>query len=499
VTETTRALADHGVHSQARVVVREHAWTIGIWLAMAGWSVALFALVRQAYLSFDLAHFDLGNMVQAVWSTTQGRPLESTTAAGEQAARLGAHVDPVLLLLAPLWAVVPSPLTLALAQVVAVSLGALPLFWLGRRHLGCERAAGLLALAYLASPWIAWSAYDAIHPKTLAIPLFLFAVWFLDSDRLGAFAVVAVLTAASGELMGITIAGLGIWYALARGRRTAGLFIAAAGTAWSLVALYVVVPAFSGGRESAYFGLYEGVGGSPTGIVRTAVTDPMTIASALFGAHELLYLLLLSAPLLAMFVLSPWLALVASPQFVVNALADTAGPTDPRHHYIAAVIPFLFAAAAIGIGRLGSARVVPVAGAVLVISVAFSVLLGPWPFSVVQVPIRYDVEASPRHEEALRRAAAAVRDDAAVSATNKVGSHLAARRYLYTVPVLRQNTEWVVLDTHDTWVSYRDYPYLAERPRSELLAFRDRLAESGKWTTVVDADGVYVFRRAASP
>ena len=84
-----------------------------------------------------------------------------------------------------------SPLALAFAQIAVVSLGALPVFWLGRRHLGSENAvAGLLALGYLAYPWTATSAVGAIHPVTFAIPLLLFCVWFLDTNRLLPFAAV---------------------------------------------------------------------------------------------------------------------------------------------------------------------------------------------------------------------------------------------------------------------------------------------------------------------
>ena len=75
-------------------------------------------------------------MVQPVWSTAHGRPLEVTNGAtGEQMTRLGQHVDPILALLTPLWVVAPTPLTLVAVQVVAVSLGALPVYWLARRHL----------------------------------------------------------------------------------------------------------------------------------------------------------------------------------------------------------------------------------------------------------------------------------------------------------------------------------------------------------------------------
>jgi uncharacterized membrane protein len=478
----------------------ERIGTITIAAAMGIWSLALVALVRDQFETFRIGRFDLGNMVQAVWSTTQGRPLEATTATGEQASRLGTHVDPILAALAPLYALVPSPMTLALVQVVAVSLGALPLLWLGRKHLASERAAVLLALAYLASPWIAWTASDAMHPKTLAIPCFLFAVWYLDENRLLPFGIAALLAAACGELMGLTIAALGAWYALARGRRRAGAAIAVAGAAWTLVALEVVVPAFSGGA-SPYYGLYASVGGSPAGIVRTAFADPLAILAALTGRDELLYVLLLAAPLLGLFVTSPALAAVAVPQIAVNMLADASGPTDPRHHYIAGVVPFLAAATVLGIGRLASARRVAAAAAVLATSVALSLLFGPWPVSVDRAPLRYELEAPAGHAEVLRRAAALVPDGLPVTASNKVGSHLAERRYLFVVPVLGNDevrAEWVVLDTYDRWLSYRSYPFLVERPREELEAFREQLLVDAEWVVRFSEAGVYVFERRRS-
>ncbi len=189
---------------------------------MAVWTSLLFTVTRDAYLEFRVGRFDLGNMVQAVWSTTQGRPLETTNGStGEQIVRLGGHVDPFLVLLTPLWMVWQSPLALALAQVVAVSLGALPVFWLGRRHLGSERIAALLALGYLAYPWVAVTAIASIHPVTFAVPLLLFCIWFLETDRLVPFAACAVLVLSTGELMGLSVAALGIWFALARGQRRA--------------------------------------------------------------------------------------------------------------------------------------------------------------------------------------------------------------------------------------------------------------------------------------
>jgi uncharacterized membrane protein len=490
----TSAGGFRAVGSPARVgtAVRERAWAIAIWAAMIGWTAVLFAIVRGAYLDFRLGRFDLGNMVQAVWSTTQGRPLEYTHGStGDQIVRLGAHVDPFLVLLAPLWVVWPSPLALALAQIAVTSLGALPVFWLGRAHLGSERAAGLLALGYLAYPWIATSAIGAIHPVTFAIPLLLFCIWFLDTDRLVPFAVCALLAMSTGELMGLPIAALGVWYALARGRRREGSVIAFAGAAWTFVAVYFVVRHFAG-ESSMYYGFYDEVGGSPQGVVRTLFTDPGTVLRALVESHDIVYVVWLGLPLLFLFVLSPGLALVGLPQLLANALSDFRSMTDARYHSVAAIVPFLIAATVFAISRIRPERRVLAASAVLVVSASLALVVGPWPRAVGMTPLGGRASLSENKIEALRDALARVPEGAPVTSSNEVGAHLSGRRQVYSVPVLGE-AEWVVVDVDEPWVTRPDSPILTSHPEV-VRAFVRRLGRDPGWTRVFERDGVLVFR-----
>jgi uncharacterized membrane protein len=452
-------------------------------------------VVREAFLGFRLGRFDLGNMVQAVWSTTDGRPLEMTHGStGEQVVRLAAHVDPFLVLLAPVWMVWSSPLALAFVQIAAVSLGALPVLWLGRRHLASERAAGLLALAYLAYPWVATSAVGAIHPVTFAIPLFLFCIWFLDGDRLLPFALCAIVAMSTGELMGLPIAALGVWYALSRGRRRAGWLIAIAGFAWSFVAVYFVVRHFAG-DSSMYYGFYDHVGGSPQGVVRMLLTDPVTVLRALVEGHDVVYLVWLALPLLFLFLLSPGLALVGLPQLLANTLSDFRSMSDPRYHSVAAVVPFLLAATVFGIARLRPARQVPAAAAVLVVSAVLTLVVGPWARAVGGVPLGGREGVPAARASALAEAIALVPGGAPASVSNSVGAHLSARRYVYSVTMLGR-AEWVVLDLDDPWVVRPDSPILTHHPE-EVAALARRLEADPAWRAVFERDRVVVFRKAA--
>ena len=478
--------------------LREPPWPLLVWAAMLGWFAVLFFLVREHFLEFKLQRYDLGNMVQAVWSTAEGRPLETTLATGDQAARLAAHVDPILVLFAPLWIVWPSPLSLAAVQIAACALGALPVFWLGRRHLDSESAAGLLTLAYLAYPWLAWTAIDAIHPVTLAIPLSLYAIWFLDSKQLWAFVFCAVLIAATGELMGAPIAILGLWYWLSRGRRRAGIAIACAGVVWTVICLKVIVPYFSG-SESPFYSYFTAVGGSPEGVLRTVFTDPGAIATALGTGRDLVYLLALAVPLAGAFLLAPTLASVALPQLVANGLSSIEGTTDPSGHHVAGVIPFLIAASVLGLARVPSARRVAVTAAVLALSLGFSFALGPWP----GMPAQRSPYGAPSADrvDALRDAVMLIPNEAPVAATTKAGSHLSARRYFYSVPVLRR-AEWVIVDLRDRWLPLppldSDRPTWGREDPALLEAFRVRLETSSDWRKVFERSGVFVFRKVPS-
>ena len=151
---------------------------------------------------------------------------------------------------------------------MGVALGAVPVFLLARKHLGSEWAGLGFALVYLLYPPTQWLVVDDFHPVAFATPLLLGAIWFLDEERLLPFALFAGAACLTKEQIGLVVAMLGIWFAVAHGRRRAGAVIAAAGVAVAIVAVAVVVPHFAPGGGSPFEGRYAAVGGSPAGIVR---------------------------------------------------------------------------------------------------------------------------------------------------------------------------------------------------------------------------------------
>ena len=462
--------------------------------AVAAFAAGFAALAVMQQRAFETGRFDVGNVTQAVWSTAHGDFLEMTGLTGRQISRLGAHFDPLLAAFAPLWWVWPDPSLLLVSQAVAVALGAIPVFRLARRHLGSERAALGLALVYLLYPATQWLVVDDVHPVALATPLLLFAWDFLDRDQIRNFAVAAALACLTKEHVGLTVAMLGLWYAVAHDRRRTGAVIALLGTATAILATAVIVPHFHPGDSAPFADRYANVGGTPTGILETALTDPVSLVGEATSGRDLGYLLDLLVPLAGLPLLAPLAAATALPELAANLLSSSRTQTSIHFHYTATAIPGLIVGSIFGAARLARwlgprNRYVP--QGLVVVTLLGGVAYGPLPLWR-HVPLGEHVGARDhllsRRDAAARRAVALVPSGAPVSATNLLGAHLSARRRVFSFPVLRE-ARWLVVDSKR--LSYLDQ---AVAPIRGARALR-RIRSDPRWRVVFAEQGILVLRR----
>jgi uncharacterized membrane protein len=461
-----------------------------LWTAIGAYAAGFSALSILRHRAFSTGRFDLGNMVQAVWSTAHGHPLQITGLRGDQISRLGAHFDPILAALAPLWLVWPSADALLVVQAVAVAFGAMPIFWLARKHLGSDRIALGFALAYLIYPPTQWLTLNEFHPVALACPLLLYAIWFLDEGRLLPFAACALVAATTKEEIALVVAGLGIWYALAHGRRWTGAAVAAAGVAVALIAIEVVIPHFNRAGTSSFFTRYSEVGSTPGGIVHTALTDPWKIVTTAVTGRGLGYLAQLVLPLALLVVLAPLALIAAVPELAVNLLSAATTQTSIRFHYTAGLIPVLIAAAVFGAKRLPPR--IPVATIVVVTALLANYLLGPVPlWRYFPGGEQHQARAADvsEHDRIAARALRLIPPHAVVSATNSLGAHLSARPRVLSFPYL-QDAQWVAAD--ETAPGYADR--LAPLPTAVQLSW---LRRNPEWRLVFERDGILIFHRAS--
>jgi uncharacterized membrane protein len=366
-------------------------------------------------------------------------------------------------------------------QALAVASGALPVFWLARKHLSSPRAGAHFALAYLLYPGTQFNAFSAesgFHSVSLAVPLVLFAVWFLDEDRLVAFSAMALLAFTTKEEIPLAVGCLGIWYAVKRGHRAFGASVFAAGLAATLFNFLWVIPHFSASGVNPYAGRYRAVGGTPQGMAHKLFTDPAAFVHAVATGHKMLYLGLLLVPFLGLWLLEPLLFLGALPDLAINLLSSNPDQTSIAFHHTAGIVPFIVAASVLGAARLRRQGVRLSLWAL--IGAACVAAFSPIPL------LRGDITAlgSPS-VSAKAHAVSLIPPGVPVSASNELGGHLSGRRVIDTFP-LAVRGRWIIVDINDpTYSDSRGYKRIVRRYETDKA-----------WRVVFSSHGVAVLKRS---
>jgi len=456
------------------------------------------------YRAFMDARFDLGNMTQAVYNTAHGHFLVSTTgdAHPRQISRLGSHVDPILALFAIPWLVWPSPVMLLVLQSVIVATGAWPAYRLGARFTRDPRAGALLAGAFLLYPALGFLVLNEFHPVALATPFLLWAFLYVEEDRWLRAAPFLVLAATCKETVPLVLALMGVYFAL-RKRSWRPLLLTAVAGAYFAVAVWVIIPHFSGG-QSAFIARYGSYGESAGSVAKTALLHPAKTLHGLLRPSNVRYWVRLLWPLGFTSLLSPLTLLISTPDAVLNALSSVKFQRDIRFHYTATEISFIYAAAVLGLMRLwrwlgGGFRKAEeamrgqrvsretLALLVLLLALAGNYVAGPLPFSLPGAANTGRDYSMRSHTAALNEAVAMIPPLATVSVNNNAGEKLSARPVVYTFPYYA-GAGWVVVDTM--------HPFVFDRPNVQLhQQALGRLVLDKNYLNVYAKDGVYVFKR----
>jgi uncharacterized membrane protein len=447
---------------------------------MAAYAVLFIFAAVVHYAVYKEARFDLGDMVQSIWSTLHGHVLEQTTVNGHQSDRLGFHVDPFLLLFVPLFWIWSSPVPLLVVQVLAVVSGALPVFWLARKHLDSSRAAAHFAFAYLLYPATQFNTFtiaDGFHSVSFALPLVLYAVWFLDEDRLVPFSVVALLAATTKEEIAVAVGCLGIWYAVRRGRRTFGLSVFAIGLAITVFDFLWVIPHFSPTGVDPFVGRYRAVGGTPHGMAHKLFTHPMAFVDAVATGHKAFYLILLFVPFLGLWLFEPLLMLGAVPELVIDLLSSQGNMTSIGYQYTAGIAPFIAAASIFGAARFRSNA--DRLSLWALVATALVAVLSP----INQLGQDVRALGSPL-VSAKSHALDLIPSGVPVSASDQLGGYLSERRRIYTFPSVGQS-HWIIVDVHDRTLHIPGYQRKIQRYE------RDK-----SWQVVFSSHGVTVMHKS---
>lgn len=423
---------------------------------------------HRSYHSFG---FDLAVYDQPIWNTTHGRILESTMTGANPVphSQLSDHFSPVYLLLVPFYFAYPHPETLLVLQTLAVALGAWPVYLLARLKLPAPFALMWVLIYFLFIP-LAWVNLYDFHEVAFAVAPLGFALYFLERRRPWLFVLFLVFTFFVKEEMTLIGAGFGLYALLGKRDWKLGLGVVTGSLVAFAVLVQIVIPYFAGGQSYPYFTLrYADVGGSPLGILRTALTNPLRIVRALIVAKKLYFLIAIFGPVLGLTAVAGWATILVLPTLSYLLLSNYEPEFSFSTQYAAPLIPLVIGTSIIAMQRIPERFRVYLAVGVMVSSLGFSWAYGDLPYSRKFDPSLFQTQ--PRYA-AFLPSLDQIPADARVSAENGFPSHFAERRFIYDYGFQGvQDAGWVVLDYEGT--NYDLAAFQAQVTHVESLGYQE--------------------------
>ena len=465
-------------------------------LVFAVWMLFLLFSLHRRYgtQTFDMAIFDQGiwllSRIDEPFVTIRGLNLFAD------------HTSYILLLIAPVYWIVPDVHVLMFVSVAALAAGG-PITYSIARTSGLSGAlSATLAFAYLLHPAVAWNAWDIFHPEVIAVPLLLGAYLMVLQDRWRWATVLLVVTLLVKEDAALAVVPLAIFLGWRFKQARRGLGIAAFGTGLLALNMFVVLPAFSPSGALTNNWRYAQFGSGIGGAVKGMVTKPTLLLSELFGSDRLTYYTQLFGPMPTAF-LAPELLLIAAPITAANALSFHVHQYEIQFHYTVYALAISTIAAVSGTVRLRSwlnGRSATVASIVLVAALAGTALVGPWPQFRESDPW-VGAAQSDESVAALDSAVAMIPDDAPVAADWFTVSHLAHREKVYMLPNPFQNRYYGAGEPYSPGSDDVDW-IIAQRwaLNDAEVKFAFRTAESsGEWEVAVDNAVLMMLKRTDVP
>lgn len=403
---------------------------VSVWLAGLFFAGSTIAVSWFHWATFQFHTFDLAFYVQALWLMIHGKFF--VTILGVPL--MGNHAEPIVFLLAPLFAIFPHPMLPVLAQNIALGSMGPGAYGIARRQ-GLEPLpSAFLAIALLVAPATGFVALHEFHPEAFAAPMLLFAFAARLDQKLIRFWVFFLLALGCKE----NIALLLIVYCMveiARARNAPFsslirwfLAPAAFAGAWLLFYGFLLGPSLNRGNVD-YAELYSHLGSSGPNILFNLISEPSRFLGALhrsLTSGNLLWATLI--PFLFLPVFRPSWLLIASPLLFQHLLSWRSAEWSIQLHYAAPLLPVFIIATILVVTSLNSHLQLALTSCIVVASTVSFVWFGPLR-PLLREPVRDSLAARDLKDSFV----AMIPENASVTAGLPYLSHLAMRGQLFSL------------------------------------------------------------------
>ncbi len=302
------------------------------------------------YRSFQTSAYDLGTMIQVIWNTSKGWFLQDSINMGYPMTRFWmAHWEFIFIPIALIFKIIPHAYTILILQSVVVTLGALPLYWIGKLITHDKSTAVTFSFAYLMYPAIQNANLADVHGVTFAAPLLIFTFYYLIKKNFKLFYLFTLLTLLCREDSALLLIMMGIYAFFALKEKKHGLIVAAVSVIWFLI-WYQRLKI----RSLLGFPEFDIMAGADThwSHLGQLSHDPLYLFKFWAKQYNILYFIYIFAPVVFLSFFEWKILLIAAPIFFINLISSYYYTHDVEHYYSVTVAPFVFISAIYGLQKI---------------------------------------------------------------------------------------------------------------------------------------------------
>lgn len=451
------------------------AFFIGLYVLYFSWASFL------KFESFVYGDFDLAIHSQILWNLNDGLLFNSILGINF----LGNHAHLILFPFALIYALLPHPMTLLIAQTLVLGLGAYPLFLLARLVLD-HRWALLTVFLYLFYPGLAFTNLFEFHPTAFATFFLFWMIYHYYRNAFWRYAIFAFLSMLCQENVAIVVFMMGFLALMNRRSKRWWLGTWISSGAFLVFVVGSLIPYYNKNTVQ-FISIYAALGKDYGEIVKFILFHPIGVLRIILTRAKIGFLVNHFLPLTFIPFFSPSVLFLSAPLFLQHLLSSRANETKIFFHYSAELIPFVFLAFVFGLKRLLSWRLLRVRRDILAIFLIFMAVianLGIGPHFVMPGRMRGSWKKNAL-DEAKADFLKLIPPDEGVVATFEFLPRLSHRRDLYSFhhiydgfytlsdrPYrLPQDVRYALIDTHDR-TTFRAF-YATNRYANFLNFFKD--------------------------
>lgn len=295
------------------------------------------------YRAFNYADFDLAVHAQTVYNMLHGSIQSSILGIPF----LGNHLNFILFLIAPIYALFSTSLTLLFFQALFVGLGVIPLFLLAGQVLD-KKFALLFCILYLVYPAVPFIIQYEFHPVSFIIFFLLFMFYFFEKSRFIPFLCVMFLSLLCKENISLGIFFFGLYVLFFRKRSWKWSIVPlAVSLLWLIIGINILHSFNQGTIDFNY--IYSHIGKTMPEVVINIFRHPGITSRYIFAQEDKKFLFQLFFPLGFLSLLSPKVLFISLPFLLQQLLSIRLEDHTIEYHYVAKLIPFLFISAIYGL------------------------------------------------------------------------------------------------------------------------------------------------------